>query len=196
MERKGFKKAVIHSSGNFDRSVKEALRSSPLQISFSWNLNPLAKASGAVWKNVDETVREFSVEGASASFHIDRAEFDTSFVLDFLAAHPQVRSVGIGISHPMGDIAVRNRNAVFTKDLPEVGNAIFEFVKTVVENPTYAHVSAMGLHCGYVPCLWTEEQRQFLGRTGKFAFEECSPELTDVLPNLSISGCPTRRAPK
>jgi hypothetical protein len=110
-------------------------------------------------------VREFSIEGASASFHIDRPEFDASFVLDFLAAHPQIQSVGIGISHPMADIASKNRNAVFTKDLPEVGNAIFEFVKTVVENPTYAHVSAMGLHCGYVPCLWTDEQREFLGKT-------------------------------
>lgn len=183
---KGFPRIRIFSDGGIPEASIDVLKKYRDRISFSWTLHPDGHVPEAV-------LGELSGSDCSASFHVTSADFDTGFVLDFLSRHPEIGSLSIGISHPVANLAASNRNAAFVKDYPKVGGTIYDLVRKIVSNPEYSHVRSFGLHCGYVPCLWTAEQYAFLRDTG-FSFPECSESLTDVPPDLSVRQCPTKNA--
>lgn len=186
---KGFKRIEIFSNGFINKNKTRMLKKYLNYINFVWNINTPTSYPIFFRNLIDNTLKELSSQNNSIGFNIYKTDYDPSFIFTYLNQHPDIRYIRIGIAHPMGSSNVDTKQSViFIEDYPKVGTIIYKFAKEIVMK--YKNIKSIQLDCGYTPCLFTDYQFKFLiNKTPLFIHESCSPSLTDISVDLSISPC-------
>jgi radical SAM protein with 4Fe4S-binding SPASM domain len=113
-------------------------------------------------------------------FNIYRPAADFSFLLDVIGEYRLTRSVRLGLAHPGLN---RTNQYLHPRHYGAAGREIAAFVRQAREADIRPE-----LDCGFVPCMFCEEDLALLGDAAAEVGRRCNP-LPDILPDGRMAPC-------
>jgi MoaA/NifB/PqqE/SkfB family radical SAM enzyme len=114
------------------------------------------------------------------SFNIFESGCDFGFLVGLIKQYKTLSTIRFGLAAPLG-----NRNQFLApKDYGVIANKLTDFAELIKKQDV-----SMGFDCGFVRCMFTEEQLEKILNSNVEAFSfDCGPSV-DIYPNLDITNC-------
>jgi radical SAM protein with 4Fe4S-binding SPASM domain len=170
----------IMSDAKLKECEKKLLGIPREQISFTCNINNPRLCPKRENEKLDLFLRSFG-HLVTPGFNIYTVDYDFSFLFDFINRYGLMRSIRIGLAHP---ITGENNLHIAVHDMRKIIDRFLSYI------PSFERFKVdPGFDCGFPLCLFTEEELGKLYKVmkGRIVFG-CGPAI-DIGPDMSVWSC-------